>query len=232
MLILTVGLFSRTMSVLAYLITVSYANRVQLAWFGLDDINAILAMYLMVGPCGAAYSLDRLWAKRKARAPLPVIPRVSANAAIRLIQVHMCLIYFFSAVGKLMGGAWWAGVAVWYAIGNVEYQSLDLTWLAGYPLLVNLFTHLTVYWELSYCVLIWPRLTRPLVIAMAVAVHLGIALFMGMQTFGLVMLIGNAAFLSPSFVRRILDGRRRPAEQGRGDRSMEATATHEPAAAG
>ena len=71
----------------------------------------------------------------------------------------------------------------------------------------NILTHATVYWELSYCALVWPRLTRPLVIAMAVAVHLGIALFLGMMTFGLVMIIANVAFVSPALVRRILDRR-------------------------
>ncbi len=214
--LLTVGLFSRVMSVLAYLIAVSYANRVPLALFGLDDINAMLAMYLIVGPSGGAYSLDHWLAKRRAGGKLTIRFSIGANAAIRLIQVHLCIIYFFSATGKLQGQSWWAGEAVWYSVGNLEYQSFDLTWLAGYPILVTLLTHATVYWELTYCVLVWPRLTRPLVIAMAVAVHLGIALFLGMMTFGLVMIIANVAFVSPAIVRRVLDRKQRPAEQGRG----------------
>ncbi|HEV2973304.1 MAG TPA: HTTM domain-containing protein [Pirellulales bacterium] len=215
---LTVGLFSRTMSVLAYLITVSYANRVPLAWFGLDDINALLAMYLMVGPSGAAFSLDRLWARGRAGPPLAVQPSVGANLAIRLIQIHMCIVYLFSAMGKLTGESWWAGSAIWLSVGNLEYQSLDMTWLAGHLLLVNFLTHATVFWELSYCVLVWPRLLRPLVIAMAVPIHLGIAVALGMPTFGLVMLIGNAAFISPALVRKLLDRR---TEQGRGGEAVE-----------
>lgn len=219
--LLTLGLFSRVMSVLAYLLTVSYVNRVPLALFGLDDMNAMLAMYLMVGPSGGAFSLDRWLAKRRAGGDLPVRPSVGANAAIRLIQVHLCIIYLFSAAGKLMGDSWWGGGAIWLSIGNLEYQSLDVTWLGGYPLLVNILTHATVYWELSYCALVWPRLTRPLVLAMAVAVHMGIAICMGMMTFGLVMIIANVAFVSPVLVRCILD-RQQPAEQGRtGDRQSE-----------
>ena len=65
-LLLTLGFFSRTMAILGCLITISYANRVAVALFGLDDINAMLALYLAIGPCGAAYSLDRLWARWKA----------------------------------------------------------------------------------------------------------------------------------------------------------------------
>jgi hypothetical protein len=72
-------------------------------------------------------------------------------------------------------------------------------------LLLNFMTHLTVFWELSYCALVWPRLTRPFVLAMAVVVHGGIVLFLGMPTFGLVMLIGNLAFVSPKAVRKVFD---------------------------
>ena len=63
---LMIGFFSRTMAVLAYLIAVSYATRVTPgAYFGLDKINCMLAMYLMLGPCGARYSLDRIWRLRR-----------------------------------------------------------------------------------------------------------------------------------------------------------------------
>ena len=66
---------------------------------------------------------------------------------------------------------------------------------------MHFLTHLTVFWELTYCVLIWPRLTRPWVLLLAIFVHGGIAVAYGMPTFGLVMLIGNLAFVSPQTVR-------------------------------
>ncbi|MGH7134381.1 MAG: HTTM domain-containing protein, partial [Pirellulales bacterium] len=207
---LTVGMFSRVMSVLAYLAAVSYVNRVPGALFGLDQINCLLAMYLMIGPSGAAYSLDRLRVPRGADGLRPPAqPSTSANLAIRLIQVHMCVIYFFAAMGKLRGDSWWAGDAMWLSIANLEYQSLDMTWLAQYPLLSALTTQMTVYWELFFCVLVWPRLTRPIMLVLAVPVHLGIALCMGMITFGLIMLVGCSSFVPPWLVRRLLERRRR-----------------------
>ena len=134
-------------------------------------------------------------------------PSVSANLAIRLMQVHMCVIYFFAGVAKQQGETWWVGDALWGAIANLEYQSLDVTWLAKWPVLLAIMTHVTVYWELSFCVLVWPRLTRPLVLALAVPLHLGIAFCMGMITFGLVMLIGCLSFVSPALVRRLIERR-------------------------
>lgn len=213
---LMLGLFSRVVSVLAYLAAVSYVNRVPGALFGLDQINCLLAMYLMIGPSGAAYSLDRLRLPRAADGSRPPAPHsTSANVAIRLIQVHLCVIYFFAAMGKLRGDSWWAGDAMWLSVANLEYQSWDLTWLAHWPLVSAIATQITVYWELFFCVLVWPRLTRPIVLALAVPIHLGIAAFMGMITFGLVMLIGCLSFVPPWLVRRCLD-RHPPSGAGEG----------------
>lgn len=208
-----VGLFTRITSVLAFLIVVAYAHRAAGALFGLDQINGLLALYLMIGPSGAAYSVDA-WLKRK-RHPSSDISHpssakrhptyTSANIAIRLIQVHMCIVYLFAGFGKLLGDSWWSGTAMWGALGNYEYQSLDMTWLAAWPLVINFLSHLTIVWECSYAVFVWPRLTRPIVLALAVPLHLGIAICMGMITFGLVMLIGNLAFVSPQLVRAVLD---------------------------
>jgi hypothetical protein len=203
--LLTIGLFSRTMAVLGYLFAVSYVNRITPgAYFGLDKINCMLALYLMLGPCGARYSLDRLWRMRRG-GPTEVPPSSSANVAIRLIQVHMCIIYFFSGMGKLQGDLWWDGSAVWYSLATLEYQTLDMTWIVDHWWLVNIMTHVTVLWELSYCALVWPSLTRPWVLLTAVFVHLGIAVAIGMPTFGLVMLIGNLAFVSPKTIRKVFD---------------------------
>jgi hypothetical protein len=136
-------------------------------------------------------------------------PSISANIAIRLMQIHLCIIYLFSGLGKAMGETWWDGSAMWLAVANYEYQSIDLTWLADSPELLSLLAHVTVAWELSYPALVWPRLTRPLVVAMSVPLHLGIALFLGMMTFGLAMIIANLAFVSPWIVRAVLNWRTR-----------------------
>ncbi|MCA9232610.1 MAG: hypothetical protein KDA57_18315 [Planctomycetales bacterium] len=204
-LFLMLGLFSRTSAIFGFLLAVSYAHRVSPgAYFGLDKINCMFALYLMLGPCGARYSLDRIWRLRRGDTS-PVAPSTSANLAIRLIQLHLCIIYLFSGLAKLLGENWQAGSAVWWAVANYEYQSLSATWLASWPVLVGLATHITVFWELFYCCLVWNRHLRPIVLWIAVVVHLGIAMFMGMITFGLAMLFANLSFLQPATVRRWVD---------------------------
>lgn len=207
----TLGLWTRVTSVLTCLITLSYAHRAPEAMYGLDQINGFLSLYLAVAylgiaPGGSTYSLDRWLASRRAARSLPPAPpSISANIATRLIQVHMCVLYLFAGLSKLQGEAWWDGTALWGAVANLEYQSLDMLWLAHHPWLVNLMTHVTVAWEVTYIALIWGRLTRPLVLALAIPVHLGICCVLGMMTFGSIMLIANLAFVSPALVRAVLD---------------------------
>ena len=207
----TLGLFSRVTSVMSFVFALSYANRGMGAMFGLDQINCLLVMYLMLAPSGARYSLDRYLASRRRGKVLPVEASVGANVATRLIQLHMCVIYFFAGTSKLMGPAWWNGEAMWMAFGNLEYQSLDMTWMVEWQRTVNFLTHITIAWELSYCALVWPRLTRPIMIALAVPLHLGIAVCLGMITFGTIMIVANMAFLSPWLVRAVIEGRTPPA---------------------
>ena len=205
--LLTIGLFSRVAAVLAFLLTVSYMHRASGALFGLDQINVMLTLYLMIGPCGARFSVDAWWrATRQERdqASFKPLESISANIAIRLIQIHMCVIYFFAGARKMLGASWWDGSAMWLSIANSEYQTVDLTWMAGSPMVLALLTHVIVLFELSYCVLIWNRLTRPIVLLTAILMHLGIATCLGMATFGLAMLIGNIAFIAPHLILAIV----------------------------
>jgi len=100
----------------------------------------------------------------------------------------------------MRGDMWWDGSAMWYSAAAYEYQSLDLTWIGYSPFLASVVTHMTVFWELSYCALIWPKWTRPLMLGIALLVHGGIALFLGMMTFGFMMLVANLAFVSPKLL--------------------------------
>lgn len=199
LLMFMLGWLTRITAVLSFLLVVSYANRATGAQFGLDQINAFLCLYLAVSDCGRAYSIDAWWSSRQGRGL--VDSTVMNNIATRLIQLHLCIVYLFAGLGKLQGAYWWNGEAIWGALDSYEYQSIDMTWIAEHMWLVNLLTLTAVAWEVTYPFLIWPRLTRPIFLVMAVAVHLGIGFCMGMLTFGLIMIYANLAFIDPRFLR-------------------------------
>jgi len=198
------GVGTRVTSVLAYLITISYSQRVPVANFGLDQILGMLCLYLAIGPSGACLSVDNWWRRRKARARgltyrTPKLP--TARMAMRLIQLHMCVIYFWAGVSKLKGDSWYTGEAMWQVLANQEYQTLDLTWLAWMPWVPYLISHVTVLWEMLFCVLVWVPKLRSLMLLMGAFMHFGIGAFLGMWTFGLIMTYAYFAFSDPAVWR-------------------------------
>lgn len=203
-----VGFLTRITAPAAWFLQLMYVHRLTGHLFGFDQIVTYSAMYLVLAPCGSLFSVDA-WLREKLLQThrdrrwfgwvFPAAqPTVMSNIATRLFQVHLCTIYFFGGIAKARGETWWDGTAMWYSAGNYEYQSLDLTWIAGYPRLASLLSNATLFWELGYAALVWPRLTRPLVIGLAVAVHGGIALFLGMITFGMMMIAANFIFVPPT----------------------------------
>ena len=197
----TIGFKTRWTGWLTAALVISYANRATGALFGFDQIAAFLCLYLAISRCGDALSLDAgLKANRNDKQNQLGQGRAVANRiATRLIQIHLCIVYLFAGLGKLGGEYWLNGEAVWGALASYEYQSIDMTWLAGHMTVIATMTLVSLIWEVSYAALIWPRLTRPIVLAIAVMVHVGIGAAMGMMTFGLIMLVANVAFIEPEW---------------------------------
>ena len=123
------GLWCRYTGPLCWLGAMSYAHRAWATVFGLDTMLLILLGYLLIAPTGAVFSMDRWLAVRRARRlglPDPAVePSVRANFAIRLIQVHFCLIYFASGTSKLLGSMWWNGTAMNQVLLNPMFTPLD-----------------------------------------------------------------------------------------------------------
>ncbi len=195
----TLGYRTRVMAVLACFLTISYSHRFSLLQYGLDQVNGMMALYLMLGPCGERYSIDAWLRSKETEAARPK-EFVSVNLAIRLLQIHLCIVYFYSGVEKMRGPAWWDGSAVWEALASFQYQSLNMTWLAHAPIVLAFMTHLTVFWEATYPALVWPKSTRWFALGCAVLIHGGIGVAMGMPTFGAAMIFANMCFLSPKLV--------------------------------
>ncbi len=233
-----VGLFSRWTAVLAWVIVVSTVRRVPIALFGFDQVISPLTLYLAAtGASGQAVSLDRFlrrWRQSRSAAsggPLPSrsdvevsgrpvspaepgvpVATISANLALRLIQLHLVAIYAMASLGKLQGPSWWDGSAIWKTMTSGEFVVGDFTPMADWPMAINLLTHASLALELLYPILIWIAIARPLVLVGVVAMHAGIALMSpGLTEFSLAMLTANLAFVSSTWLRRLATGRERPA---------------------
>jgi hypothetical protein len=223
------GLWSRVTAALTWAIVVSTARRSFMVLYGFDQILSLLTFYLAVtGASGQAVSLDRFLARRRrVRAELdhhrrrdgrPAVPSgapapsVSANLGLRLIQLHLCLIYGMAGLAKLQGRPWWDGYAAWLTVAAGEFRRFDMTWLAApeYEWLLNLATHLTIFVEVGFVALIWVRPLRPLLLATIALMHFAIDLTLGLTEFGLAMLAALVAFVSGAWLRSLVVGLQSP----------------------
>ncbi len=237
-LLMMIGLVTRVATVVSWWLTLMVCHRLTGTLFGLDQVVIMLSMYLMLSRCGSVYSVDSWLRERLSRSGkirnnswlswlFPSASRsISNNVSTRLLQLHLCVIYLFSGLSKMRGEMWFDGSALWYSAVNYEYQSLDITWIGRWRILVASLTALTVFWETFYIALVWPRLTRPLVLAMAVLVHGGIAIALGMVTFGSIMIVANLAFVEPSTLQRVCSAvsSRKSRRSVAGDASVRQTA--------
>ncbi len=218
------GLWSRVTSVLACAGSLCYLNRAPTTLFGMDTMMNLLLIYLTIGPSGAVLSVDRWWERRRARAlgvalPPPA-PSVSANVALRLMQVNFCIIYMDAGLAKLQGSAWWNGTALWGTLANDTFAPLTVAWY--YRSLAFLARHrwlwelamsagslFTVALEIGLPFFIWLPRWRPKMVCAAVLLHTGIGLTMGLTPFGLMMLCLLFSFVPPEGVHYLLDRIRR-----------------------
>jgi hypothetical protein len=218
----TLGVWTRVTSVLAWLGFLNYVHRTPIASFGMDTMMALLLLYLMIGPSGAALSVDRWlarwWARRHGwTEPANPAPSTSATFAIRLLQVHFCLIYLGSGLSKLQGAAWWNGTALWQTSTNYEFSGAPvwfvhagLVFLAQHRWLWEIALQAaalyTLFVEISLPYLIWIRRWRPLMMVCSALLHTGIALSMGgLGSFSLAMLAILCAFTPPETVHWLVD---------------------------
>jgi len=219
----TLGLWTRITSVLVWAGAIGYIHRAPTTLFGMDTIMIVLLFYLMIGPSGAALSLDRLLETRRQRRRFgpdyvpPLEPSVTANFIIRMIQIHFCFIYEASGLSKLLGSTWWSGTALWATFANVSFAPVNVPiyrWglevLVQYRWLWELAMEggvvFTLFLEIGLPFLIWMPRWRWLMIAGSTLLHLGIGLFMGLVTFSLFMLCLLSSFLPPEAVRFMLSG--------------------------
>jgi hypothetical protein len=192
----------------------------------MDTIQNLVVFYLMIGPSGAALSVDRFLrhylATRRARRlhlPLPewppLVPCVSANFAIRLLQINICLIYLVSGLSKLQGNLWWSGDAIWLTMADWEFSPMKYKYylaflsLLGkhrwlYEMIVTPSTLGSIAFEISFVFLVWQRKWRWFMILLATIFHLGIGFIMGLVPFSMIMLIMVSSFFPPSTVRQFL----------------------------
>jgi len=101
-----------------------------------------------------------------------------------------------SALEKASGEQWWNGEAMFRSLNIPDYSFMDLHWMASVPALPIFLGWGVLIIEGFYFVLIWPRATRNWWILGTCLLHVGIAIFLRLQIFGILMCIPTLALFA------------------------------------
>ncbi len=180
---LLVGFFTRVAAILAWLCHYIMMSTLPTFVYGVDIFLQISLFYMMVMPVAKAFSLDLRLGRVSGEA------NWASTLAIRVLQIHMCLIYFSAGYEKMLYAAWWEGNVLWRSMVQPDFRQFDMTWLAHYPWIPALLSWFTMFIETFYFVGVWIPRIRVFWLLGMIALHVGIGLFLGLYLFGLIMIL-------------------------------------------
>jgi len=188
---LLAGVACRLSAVAAWFLHLCAAKSGGFVSYGMDNFMTIGLFYLMLSPLPDRYSLD--WRLRRLR---PKDPQFLGFWR-RALQLHLCIIYFFSGLTKSLGIGWWDGSNVWRALIRPPFSVIDPEILVRLKYLFPVAGIFVCVLEFGYPFFIWSSRTRKVWLSSVCAMHGAIAITMGMYLFSLVMIVLNVAAFGP-----------------------------------
>jgi len=209
-LLFAVGLWTRVTSVLTWLMVASFIGN-PLTRLDAEPLLGMLAFYLMIGylllgQWNRQVSLyDRILGSNETllfgRGEQP--PSVSANVAIRLLQVHFALVVVVSGLHKLQIGDWWSGVAFWYPLHppfqtTLESLRAERANAASTFFFLSLAQYLMLAWQLGFPFFAWRKSWRIVLLGGALIGWIGCIAIYKQPLFGPIYCIGALSYLTPA----------------------------------
>ncbi len=166
-----------------------------LSWFTLnggDNILKFLVLYYVF-----IDSYDKFCLLKSRNDDNNELTNFLSNLGGFSICIHICLVYFISAVHKIHADVWFNGVATYYILASERFQGTSLnTSLVQNGFFVTMSTYGTIIIELFFPFLIWNRNLKPFLILFAVSLHMGIAVFMMLYDFQILFIMILGFFIS------------------------------------
>ncbi|WP_051425878.1 HTTM domain-containing protein [Jiangella gansuensis] len=215
---LTLGWRTRVVAPLLLVCWVSLIESNPLYGDQSDNIFRILLIYLCFADLSGRWSLDaRRRARRAAGTGRRLLPSSVAlparaqrnvglfgtlvhNFAVLAVAAQICIIYVASALYKVQGEYWQDGTAVYYPMQVGQYRPWpwlnDL--LSANPFGVLVVSYFSVFIQLFFPLMLLRRSTRVVALLGVIAMHMGIAVIMGLPFFSLFIMAGDQIFIRDS----------------------------------
>jgi len=185
--LLFLGLLSRPAAIVAWFVHLCAAESGGLLAYGADNFMTTALFYLILSPLPDRYSFDHWVAKTKPKNPQAL------GFWRRVLQVHLCFVYFVGGLAKFLGSGWWDGSNLWRSLIRPPFNLVSPDLLVHFKYILPLLGISICLLELGYPVFIWLKSTRRIWLACILAMHAVIGLMMGLYLFALVMIVMNLA---------------------------------------
>lgn len=128
-----------------------------------------------------------------------------SNIACYSIMIHLCLIYFVSAIHKIHAEEWFNGVATYYILNLERYSSPFNHYFSKNAFIVIFSTYFTILIELLFPFLVWTKRFRIPFLISGLSLHIGIYLFMMIYDFEILFMMVYGFFLTNQEWKLILE---------------------------
>lgn len=197
---LALGLWTRIAAAATFFLYLATVQRNLISFNGECGILAFVLLALVFAPTPHRFSLDHLVLKKP-------LPSKTESWPARFLQFNVCLMYFFTTVGKLVGG-WDLGTGeIWYQITLSDwFRFPEVEWLRA-RWICWLATHGSLLLEGSFAFLVWTRLRLPLVLLL-IAFHALIAILFcnAVFFFNIAAIAALCGFLKTTDFNRMRSG--------------------------
>jgi len=191
--LLLLGLFCRPAAIVAWFLHLCAAESGGLFAYGADNFMTTGLFYLMLSPLPDRYSADQWMVKTQAKDPQLL------GFWRRVLQVHLCFVYFIGGLAKCLGSGWWDGTNLWRALTRPPFNTISPDMLVRFKYVLIVLGISICLIEVGYPFFIWMKKTRFFWLICILAMHVAIGLTMGLYLFALIMVVLNLAAFGPDF---------------------------------
>lgn len=166
---------------------------------GGDNLMVFLLMYTMLADSYNYFSFKPLRYKSET---VQKIVNTITNLGVICIMMHLCMVYFLSGFHKIHADVWFNGVATYYTFASDRFAGTKYNkYLVQNGVFVTLTTYFTIFWEISFCFLIWMKKWRIPMLIMGILLHIGIYIFMMIHDFEILYIMVYGFFFTDDELR-------------------------------
>ncbi|MEZ4936538.1 MAG: HTTM domain-containing protein [Crocinitomicaceae bacterium] len=185
--------FERWMTFLVFIFWMNFLSRTTVINTGGEVLVGLFLFYLMF--VGRVKSEDK---------NLQLVQNAMNNTFTYAIVIQFLSVYIISSWWKMLDEGWMGGFAFLHAINIDTYSFFGLgEFLYNHVWIAKSLTYLALLYQVAFPLLVWNKKIKPYLLFVGVLFHLGIAIMMGIFSFGLVMIISYSLFLNDRQLEKI-----------------------------